>query len=479
MVGPYVDPIDLRVVVDGNAPAVEITGISIASTDVQPGDVFVAMPGVTHHGASFATDAVSRGASAVITDHQGADIIGEIDVPIIIRNDLRENVGHWSSRIYRTGEHALRIIGVTGTNGKTTVAQLVRSGCEAAGLRVAVIGTLGIESDGVTIPTGRTTPEAPVLHRWLATFEQQGIDIVVVEVSSHAMSEHRVTGVVFDIAAFTHLSQDHLDYHGTMEAYFAAKSELFTATFARQAVIGIDDEWGLRLAESCVIPATTWSCHRGDVTGKAISGGLRIALPGGDVVDMPMPLPGAFNIENATCSAAILEIIGISPRIYPHAFADVRIPGRMEAIHRHDGVAVIVDYAHTPDAIDRVIGSIERTGRVIVIIGAGGDRDQGKRRGMGVAAGQQSDVVIVTDDNPRSEDPRAIRSEVMAGVQTTSAELIEIGDRRAAIAQALSLAVGGDTVLVLGKGHEGGQEVNGVVSPFDDRAVVRDLLGGD
>ena len=473
-----IEPVALHEVLGSQAPDVFVTGISIDSTQVNPGDVFIALPGRNHHGASFAEDARAHGAVAVVTDEVGRTIIGTLSIPVVVVPTPRVHLGSWATRLYRTDQHRMRIVGITGTNGKTTVAHLVAGGAASMGARVAVIGTLGIEFEGTHVPTGRTTPEAPVLHRWLAVMAASGIDLVVVEVSSHAMSEHRVDGVPFAVAAFTHLSHDHLDYHGTMEAYFEAKASLFTAAHAQQAVVGIDDEWGRRLADQVDIPCTTWSCQHADVTGTPLAGGVRIADAQGRSVDMPLALTGAFNVANATCAAAVLQQLGLSVWTHPDAFAQVTVPGRMETIIRADGARIIVDYAHTPDAIERVVNAVRGDGRMVVVIGAGGDRDHGKRRGMGVAAGAHADIVIVTDDNPRSEDPATIRAEVIGGVQSTAAHVVEIGDRRAAIERALAEAGAGDTVLVLGKGHEGGQEVGGVITAFDDRVVVREAIVG-
>lgn len=475
---PVTDPISLRSVLGDDVPDVLITGINVASGDVQPGDVFVALPGHKRHGATFATDAIANGAQAIITDEQGLKVLPDVQVPVIVREELRAQVGLWAATIYRTTEHALRLIGVTGTNGKSTVAHLIALGCQDAGLRAGVIGTLGITFGDRTISLTRTTPEAPVLHRWLATFEREQIDIAIIEVSSHAMSEFRIGGVMFEVAAFTNLSQDHLDYHGDMERYFAAKAGLFISTYAEHAVIGIDDEWGRRLSAQVAIPQTTWSMVRGDVTGFVTPGGVGIRDRSGVETQMSLALPGTFNAANATCAAAVMEKLGVNLATHSQAFSQARIPGRMEEFRSSDGVSVIVDYAHTPDAIEHVLESVMDSGPVIVVLGAGGDRDQGKRRGMGVAAGERAAMVIITDDNPRSEDPASIRAEIIAGAQGTSAQVLEIADRRAAIARALAEAKPGDSVLVLGKGHEGGQEVAGVITPFDDRQIVQELLEG-
>ena len=318
-----------------------------------------------------------------------------------------------------------------------------------------------------------------------------GVDSVAVEVSSHALEEGRVDGVKFAVAGFTNLSQDHLDYHGTMDAYFAAKAALFTPSRCALAVIGIDDEWGQRLSEQVTVPVVTWSAHdeasstlgapnRADWTLSTREGVWTAEGPGGERTPLDMPLPGAFNRANTLCAFVMLRQLGIEGSVAAGGIAQVRVPGRMEWICRGGPVTAIVDYAHSPDAIEAAIATVrvDTTGRVIVVIGAGGDRDRAKRPIMGARAALHADVVIVTDDNPRSEDPSAIRAAVIQGAldSGSQADVEEVADRRLAIRRAVALAQSGDIVLVLGKGHEQGQEIAGTMLPFDDRDEVRHAL---
>jgi UDP-N-acetylmuramoyl-L-alanyl-D-glutamate--2,6-diaminopimelate ligase len=319
-----------------------------------------------------------------------------------------------------------------------------------------------------------------------------GVDSVAVEVSSHALDEGRVDGVRFTVAGFTNLSQDHLDYHGTMENYFGAKAALFTRERCECAVIGIDDEWGLRLSAEATVPVITWSMRNGAESGRGPRKGADWTLsgsdgewvaegPGGERTALDMPLPGAFNRANALCAFVMLRQLGIDGPVAAAGISQVRVPGRMEWIGRGGPVTAIVDYAHSPDAIEAAILTVrpDAAGRVIAVIGAGGDRDRAKRPMMGACAAVHADVVIVTDDNPRSEDPASIRAAVMEGALASGsgADVEEVADRRLAIIRAVELARPGDIVLVLGKGHEQGQEIAGTILPFDDRDEVRRALG--
>lgn len=455
----------------GTGPDVMVYGFAVDSRRVSPGDVFVALSGHNEHGARFADQAVQAGAVAVVTDHAGERICGQLNVPIVVHDDPRRALGGWCGRFYRTAESPVRLVGITGTNGKTTVAHLIEAACQCAGLSVGTIGTLGVRYPGVAEPGVRTTPEAPDLHRTLFQMSEVGVQIAILEVTSHAIAEHRINGLEFDVAAFTNLSRDHLDYHGTMEKYFAAKAELFTPQRTHAAIIGIDDHWGRQLAAHVGVPHQTWSIRDdgADWFGQASKDAIVIRDPHGQVVQLEFHLPGGINVANATCASAVLAHLRVD--LVARAFADVRVPGRMEMFETRDGVRVIVDYAHTPDAIREVVQTTRGTGRTIIVFGAGGDRDREKRPQMGAAAAL-ADVIIITDDNPRSEDPAAIREHILTGCTPAHRDVRQIPDRRAAVQTAIEAAESGDTVLVLGKGHERGQEVRGVVTPFDDRAVV-------
>ena len=382
----------------------------------------------------------------------------------------------------------MTVIGVTGTNGKSTSVHLIAAGLVAAGHTVGVIGTTGVFIDNDTLPSARTTPEATDLHALLAVMRERGISAVAMEVSSHALVLGRVDGLVFDVALFTQLTQDHLDFHGTMEDYFAAKASLFTAERARRAVIGVDGMWGRRLADQVQIPALTYALdHDADVRCVAITelarGQSLKVHSDGAVHRVDVGLPGRFNAANALGAWTTLRLMGIDADVLSSSMANVCVPGRMEAITAGQSFTVIVDYAHSPDAVARVLDAVTPAsgGRRIVVLGCGGDRDRDKRRLMGEIAAHGCDLLIVTDDNPRSEDPAVIRAAMLEGAQQGSGprgEIREIGDRRDAIAGAIAEARPGDVVLVLGKGHEQGQDISGVIHPFDDREELRRALAG-
>jgi UDP-N-acetylmuramoyl-L-alanyl-D-glutamate--2,6-diaminopimelate ligase len=360
---------------------------------------------------------------------------------------------------------------------------LLEAGLLAAGHRTGIIGTTGVRIGDRSVPNERTTPEAPDLHALLARMREEGVTAVAMEVSSHALVLGRVNGLVYDIAIFTQLSQDHLDFHGTMEDYFAAKADLFTAARARRAVIGVDGMWGRRLADHCEIPQITCALdHDADVvcasvvpspTGQSLT--IRDESIGA-TFEVEVGLPGRFNAANAVGAWTALRAVGVLPDVLATAMADVRVPGRMEVIDEGQDFTAIVDYAHSPDAVERIISSVLPRGRRIVVLGCGGDRDRDKRFAMGDVAAAGADILIVTDDNPRSEDPAAIRTAMLAGAEAIGGDIREIGDRREAIAAAVGLAGPGDVLLLLGKGHESGQEIAGVVTPFDDRDELRACL---
>jgi UDP-N-acetylmuramoyl-L-alanyl-D-glutamate--2,6-diaminopimelate ligase len=453
-----------------------ITGVSLDSRAVQPGDLFFALPGHHAHGAMFIEQAQRAGARAVVTDDDGAQVASEI--PVLIVPHPRARVGPVASLVYGHPSASMSVLAVTGTNGKTTTTWMTAAALHAAGVATGVIGTLGAWIGGTRYPLARTTPEASDLHALLAVMREEGVECVVMEASSIALTEGRLDGVDVDVALFTHLTQDHLDYHGSMEAYFDAKATLFDR--ASRAIIGIDDDWGRSLARTCVLPFQTWSRHDPSATWRVHLDGERIVIegPGGSEATLRAPMPGDFNVSNALCAVALANSVGVSVDIAASGIEHVTVPGRMQEVGEVRGVCGIVDYAHSPDAIERALiaARSRASGRVICVVGAGGDRDRSKRPLMGSAAGRGSDLVIVTDDNPRSEDPAEIRREVMSGVDA-STQVREIGDRAEAIAEAVFLAGPGDVVIVLGKGHEQGQEMAGQILPFDDATVLVEALG--
>ncbi len=460
-----------------------VTGVSLSSAAVQPGDLYAGLPGARTHGARYVPQAVARGAAAVLTDPQGAAMF-EVDVPIVVCADPRARLGEVSATVYGDPSARLQTLGVTGTNGKTTVTYMLAAALEALGTPVGLIGTTGTYIGARRLPTVRTTPEAPDLQALMALMVDEDVLALAMEVSSHALVLGRVDGITFDIAAFTNLSPDHLDFHETMAEYFAAKSSLFSPLRSRRAVINTDDEWGRRLAGSVVVPHVTYAVSGpADWTIRSVradaAGSVFEAVHAGTAVTVRVGSPGLFNVANALCALAMLVTAGHAPQPAAAALSSFHgVPGRMEVVGAQP--AVIVDYAHTPDAVERALHAIAglTQGRIWCVIGCGGDRDAIKRPAMGEIAARLADHVVVTDDNPRSEDPAGIRAAVLRGAhQVAGADVTEIGDRSDAIHRVIAAASPADTVIILGKGHETGQEIAGVVQPFDDRDVARAALG--
>lgn len=485
---PLSTPVRLAGLIEGvqwaGAPAavdLMITGVSLDSRAIRTGDLFAALPGHVRHGADFASAAVHGGAVAILTDTAGLGQCADLGVPVLVIENPRAHLGDAAARVHGRPADSLTMLGVTGTNGKTTVTHLLDAALISAGHRTGVIGTVGVSIAGERSPGSRTTPESTDLHELLAVMRDRDVEAVAMEVSSHAMSEHRVDGVVFDVVGFTNLTQDHLDYHGSMEQYFLAKAELFTPAHATRAVIGVDDEWGARLARECSIEMQTWTSEGKAADWSVVESATGITISGpGESCAIEFALPGAFNRANAVCAFAMLRSIGVPADDIARSWASIAVPGRMEDVSAGYPVRVLVDYAHTPDAVERALTAARGEGRLITVIGAGGDRDRGKRPEMGALAARLADEVWITDDNPRSEDPAAIRAAVREGVMTVPADLRagvhETGDRARAIREAIAAARPGDTVAILGKGHESGQDIAGVVTEFDDRIVARAAL---
>ncbi|MEY2635316.1 MAG: UDP-N-acetylmuramoyl-L-alanyl-D-glutamate-2,6-diaminopimelate ligase [Actinomycetota bacterium] len=460
-----------------------VTGITHDNREVEPGFVFAALPGFNRHGAEFASTAVEQGAVAILTDSHGAQALNNLDVPLIVSANPRIDMAHAAQMIYGDAQTRLLSVGVTGTNGKTTTAHMVEALFDANDLKPIMIGTVGVRFNNETFPSSRTTPEATDLHRMLFAVEQRGSRSLVMEVSSHALSLGRVDGIAFDVAVFTGLSQDHLDFHHSMDEYFLAKAELFTSTRARHAVICVDDDWGKKLVSISQVPTLTYSVN-GPADWMATDiqvdeAGLTTFTAQGPVAKhhIKLGLPGSFNIANALAAVAVSDALNLVDSKIQSALENVRVAGRLERVDCGQNFVCLVDYAHTPDAVERVV-EVARShsrGRVITVLGCGGDRDAAKRPLMGAAAAP-SDLIIITDDNPRSEDPIHIRAAIRSGISENN-EVVEIGDRREAIRYAVLHAQPGDWILVLGKGHETGQDLAGVVTPFDDRVVLAEILG--
>ena len=477
---------DLSIRPPEGAGHLEVTGVSQASSSVRPGDLYAALPGARTHGARYAAAARDAGAVAVLTDPDGESESMRTGLPVLVVPAPRPVLGSVAALVYGHPARDLTLIGVTGTSGKTTTTHLLSAALAGAGLRTAVVGTVGTLIDGRPVASSLTTPEAPDLHALFAVMREAGVQACAMEVSSHALVMGRVDGVVFDLAVFTNFGRDHLDFHADLEEYFAAKADLFTAARARRGLVNADDPAVARLAAAPAIPTTTFGRDAAadwravDVT--ATDSGSRFGVRGaGAAVDAQVRLPGAFNVSNALAALAAAGECGADLSAAAAGLAAVgAVPGRMERVEEGQPFTVVVDYAHKPDALAATLQALRpvTTGRLLVVLGAGGNRDQGKRRVMGEQAAKLADVVVVTDDNPRTEDPASIRAELLAGARSagTSAELADVGDREQAIAHALGIARTGDTVLVAGKGHETGQEVAGEVLPFDDREVARRLL---
>ncbi len=474
------------------AAARPVTGATLDSRRVSPGDLYAALPGANVHGARFCAQAAAAGAVAVLTDAAGAADAAAAGLPVLVVEDPRAVLGDLAAHVHGRPGEQLVTVGVTGTNGKTTTAYLLEALMRGAGWVTGLLGTVETRVAGERVDSVRTTPEAPDLHALLARMVGAGVRGCALEVSSHALAQHRVDGLVLDVAVFTNLSQDHLDFHGSMEAYFAAKARLFTPEHARHGVVAVDGEWGRRLVGEARVPVTT---VRTD--GAADPGAdwvVRDARPGRDgssfrlvgadgaQLALTCPLPGDFNVANAALAAVAALRAGLDAEQVRSGLAAAEgVPGRLERVStgRAGEPLVVVDYAHTPDAIERVLAALRplTAGRLAVVLGAGGDRDRSKRPLMGAAAARGADVVVVTDDNPRSEVPGDVRAAVLVGTAGGGAEVLEVPDRREAVAVALARCPGaGDTVLLAGKGHETGQETAGVVVPFDDRVVAAEEL---
>ena len=461
--------------VEGDA-GVPVEGIAHRSGDAAPGSLFFAVPGTRVDGHDFAPDAVAAGARVVVVERL-LELPGHITQVVV--PSVRAVMGPVAAAFHERPAEELVMVGVTGTNGKTTTTFLLERIFAAAGWMPGVIGTTGIRIDGAPVGSDRTTPEAPDLHRLLAEMRELGVRGVSMEVSSHGLEQRRVGGIRFASAVFTNLSQDHLDYHGTLEEYLAAKAMLFTPEMAEQAAINHDSPEGRTLAGR--IPTVTFGLGEGadlravDVRlgpdGVAFSaGGLHIRSR----------LRGAFNVHNALGAMAAARQVGVpDPAIVDGIAALGGVPGRMEPVEAGQPFQVLVDYAHTPDSIENVLRAARPLAgehRVIVVFGCGGDRDRGKRPLMGRAATSLADLTVVTSDNPRSEEPTAIVAEIEPGAREGGGRYVTEVDRRAAIHEALSEARPGDVVIVAGKGHETGQEFADRIVPFDDRVVAREEL---
>jgi UDP-N-acetylmuramoyl-L-alanyl-D-glutamate--2,6-diaminopimelate ligase len=463
--------------------AVAVDDVTHDSRAVAPGTLFACRPGAVADGHDFAPDAVGRGATALLVERPL-----ELDVPQVQVDSVAERLGAVAAAVHGDPTAALAVAGVTGTNGKTTCATLLEGVLAGADIPTGLIGTVVTRIAGEAVPGVRTTPEATDLQRLFRRMRDHGVRAVAMEVSSHGLALGRVNGTRFAVAVFTNLTHDHLDFHGTMEDYYAAKALLFTPAFSAAGVVNVDDPWGRRLADEAAIPVTTVSLDPtsgADVVATHVvvgTDGSRVdAVVDGAPVRVEVGLPGRFNVSNALEVLAAARLLGVATdRVVAALRLPWSVPGRMERVETGQPFAVLVDYAHTPDSLTRVLEATRDVadGRVLVVIGCGGDRDRAKRPAMGAAAVAGADVAVFTNDNPRSEDPRAILDAMVDGARGVAGGgrwAIE-PDRRAAIARALDAARAGDAVVIAGKGHETGQQLADRTIDFDDRAVARELL---
>jgi UDP-N-acetylmuramoyl-L-alanyl-D-glutamate--2,6-diaminopimelate ligase len=469
---------------------ISVTGVSLDSNAIEVGELFAALPGRSVHGARFIEQAIQRGASAILTDPVGMQLIKETDsslnIPILEVGDPRARLGEVCKLVYGDPTAEIIVIGVTGTNGKSTTTSMIYQAARAVGISAGLVGTLATLINDEEIVSARTTPEAPDLFRTLSRMKAAGVKIIAMEVSSIALCEHRVNGLEFDCVAFTNLSHDHLDYHGSMSEYFAAKAQLFTPKFAQFAMICTDSPWGVELCQKVEIPyesvgtvgSPTWKISR--FTDTSITSSWTLSGPREKIIFDSLALPGKINALNAALALSVLDHVGIRGKKIVEAICQAIVPGRGELVGTRGDVSIFVDYAHSPESVEEFLTGLknEFSGRIITVLGAGGDRDSSKRANMGRVGASLSDILIITDDNPRTEDPAAIRKQILGGVEELlSRQVVEMGERRDAIAAALELAGGNDVVAILGKGHERGQEVMGRMIEFSDVDVVNELLG--
>jgi UDP-N-acetylmuramoyl-L-alanyl-D-glutamate--2,6-diaminopimelate ligase len=476
---------DKRVV--GAVPAT-VRGLTADSRKVERGDCFVAVPGFKQDARRFIPDAVARGAGLVVTE---GEAVPGVDVAQVLVPATRPALAHLAAAYYGHPSHALTLVGVTGTNGKTTTSYLVDALLRVAG-PTGILGTIQYVVGDEVRPAGQTTPEALDIEAMLATMRDRGVKGVAMEVSSHALALSRVDGLAFDVGVFTNLTQDHLDFHGTLEEYGRAKRRLFelvarSSKRRRTAVVNGDDPWGARMVDGLELDVLTFGLGVGNRvramrwTSSLEGIRMRVETPRGSV-DVASPLIGEHNVMNLLGAVGVGVALGLEPAVVARSLGGVSaVPGRFEQVRAGQPFLVVVDYAHTPDALERVLTTARKitTGRLGIVFGCGGDRDRTKRPIMGEIAARLTDRVWITSDNPRSENPDAIIEEIAFGVRRVCAapdRYAMVAERRAAISAALSWAAAGDAIVIAGKGHETYQIVGADILPFDDRAVARDIL---
>jgi UDP-N-acetylmuramoyl-L-alanyl-D-glutamate--2,6-diaminopimelate ligase len=460
----------------------DVTSLCTDSRKVEKGALFFCIPGLRTDAHDFAPQAVEAGAVALVVDHKL-----DIDCAQILVRDVREALSYIAADFYGNPARQLKLVGVTGTKGKTTSSFLIKSILEAAGHKVGLIGTVCSMIGEREVPANLTTPDPIDFQRLLRQMADEGMEYVVMEVSAHALALRKLEGMTFEVAGFTNLSQDHLDFFHTMETYLETKLTLFSREMCRQAVVNADDERVALAFQELSIPVTTIGIRRpADVYANDIEIGerglsYRLTFHKRAAAEVDLHMAGIFNVYNSLMAAAMCDALGVGIEAIKKGLEAVKsVPGRIELLETETPYRVILDYAHSPDALENILTTVRQTtkyGRVIALFGCGGDRDHEKRPIMGEIGGRLADYAILTSDNPRSEDPNQILAEIEKGIQKVEgAKYVVIENRRKAIAHALEIARPGDVVVLAGKGHETYQEIKGVKHPFDEKVVVRELL---
>lgn len=461
----------------------KITGISHSTKSLEKNDLFVALAGQNNHGASFVNDAIKQGATAILTDFKASELLKDLPISVLIHENPRHILGELSSFIFGEPSKKLNVFGITGTNGKTTTAWLLKAGLENCGIKTGLLGTAGISIPGLDIASERTTPEAPELQSLLALAVEKGAQAISMEVSSHSIKLERINGTLFKAVGFTNLSQDHLDFHGNMQDYFQTKASLFNEKFSSKAFVTTNDQWGQNLNNLIKISHESLG---GDVTNDWRVVDITAALGHVDFTlqnkkkqnfQVNLAFAGAFNAFNAALAIAMGNELDVDLYKFIKGIESVQIPGRMQPVVLPNSPLGIVDYAHSPEAIENVLSSLKKQtkGKLVVVVGAGGNRDKEKRPQMGKACSDFADWVIITDDNPRDEDPSRIRKSIISGIKNLD-NVIEIDSRKEAIKKAVEIANDLDTIAVLGKGHETYQEIKGQTYTFNDFEILRELI---
>ena len=468
-------------------PDAPVTGIRLDSRQVQPGEIYLALPGARTHGARFAQQVASAGALAILTDPDGAKMAAGAGIPVLVSHQLRRDAAELSAAIFGRPGERLQLFGVTGTNGKTTTVVLLEAILRERGARTGTVGTLGFRLDAQVLEAQRstvTTPDSPDLQGLLACFVEAGVEAVALEVSSHAMALSRVDALRFAVGAFLNLGRDHLDFHPSLADYFEAKAALFTPERLDHAVVWIDDDHGREIVRRCrergldVLTVGTGEEARYRLRDhtpvEPLGGRARLGTPEGEV-ELELAMPGWHNMIDAAVAFAMARCVGVPTEVITAGLRSAQVPGRMQVLPLSAAApTVVVDFAHTPQAVTATLAALQGFPEVITVLGCGGDRDAAKRPLMGRAAAELSDLLVVTDDNPRTEDPASIRAQMLSGSQGLRARVVERTDRRRAIEFALRSAGDGSVVAILGKGHERGQQIGDQVLPFDDAVVAQD-----